>query len=86
MTVRLPTEDLQWQEIDGDIVVLDGRRAAYLTPNGSRALLWRMLATNTTLDDLVAVLVGAYEVDEATVRAPADAFLCALSEQGLLAA
>jgi hypothetical protein len=86
MTLRLRTEDLEWQEIDSDIVVLDGRQAVYLTLNGSGALLWRMLATDTTRDDLVAALISAYEVDETTASADADAFLHTLSEQGLLAA
>ncbi len=44
MTLRLRTDDLEWREIDSDIVVLDGRDATYLTLNGSGALLWRMLA------------------------------------------
>ena len=48
MTLRLRTEDLEWREIDSDIVILDGREATYLTLNGSGALLWRLLATDAT--------------------------------------
>jgi hypothetical protein len=85
MTLRLRTEDLEWREIDSDIVVLDGREAAYLTLNGSGALLWRMLSRSATRDELVDALLGAYDVDHTTAAADTDAFLTTLSRQGLLA-
>ena len=67
-------------------MVLDARDAAYLTLNGSGAVLWRMLAASATRDELATALVDAYEMDPATAAADTDAFLDALSEQGLLAA
>lgn len=85
MTLRLRTEDLEWREIDSDIVILDGRDATYLTLNGSGALLWRLLATDATREELVEALLENYEVDHLTATADIDAFLATLSEQGLLA-
>ena len=85
MTLRLRTEDLEWREIDSDIVILDGRDATYLTLNGSGALLWRLLATNATREQLVTALLDTYEVDHLTAAADTDSFLATLSEQGLLA-
>ncbi|MBV9801669.1 MAG: PqqD family protein [Solirubrobacterales bacterium] len=85
MTPRLRTQDLEWREIDSDIVVLDGRDATYLTLNGSGALLWRMLSRCATREELVGALLDAYQVDEPTAEADTDAFLSTLSEQGLLA-
>jgi len=85
MTLRLRREDLEWREIDSDIVILDGRDATYMTLNGSGALLWRRLAESATRDELVGALLEAYEVDRPTAAADTDAFLAALSEQGLLA-
>jgi hypothetical protein len=85
MKFRLRTNDLEWREIDSDIVILDGRDATYLTLNGSGALLWRRLAGAAARDELVDVLLESYEVDHATAAADTDAFLAALSEQGLLA-
>ncbi|HUA02600.1 MAG TPA: PqqD family protein [Solirubrobacteraceae bacterium] len=84
MSLRLRTEDLQWREIDREIVALDGRDASYLTVNGSGALLWRMLATSASRDELVRALVETYEVEAATAEADTDAFLRTLSERGLL--
>jgi len=86
MSLRLRQDDLEWREIDRDIVVLDARDAAYLTLNGSGAVLWRMLAASATRDELAAALVDAYGIDATTAAADTDAFLDALSEQGLLAA
>ncbi len=34
MTLRLRTDDLEWREIDNEIVLLDGRQATYLSTNG----------------------------------------------------
>ncbi len=85
MTFRLRTNDLEWREIDSDIVILDGRDATYLTLNGSGALLWRRLAGSATRDELVGALLEFYEVDHPTAAADTDAFLAALAEQGLLA-
>ncbi len=85
MTFRLRTNDLEWREIDSDIVILDGRDATYLTLNGSGALLWRRLAGSATRDELVGALLECYEVDHPTAAADTDAFLAALAEQGLLA-
>jgi hypothetical protein len=84
MTLRLRTDELEWREIDSEIVILDGREAAYLTLNGAGALLWRRLAGSATRDDLVEALLESYEVDRLTAAADTDAFLAALTEQGLL--
>jgi hypothetical protein len=84
MTLTLRSDELVWKEIDGDVVVLDGRDAVYLTVNGSGALLWRMLAESSTREDLVGALTDAYEVDEAQAATDTDAFLGELSAKGLL--
>ena len=83
--LRLRPEDLEWREVDGEIVALDGRDATYLTLNGSGALLWRMLAASTTRDALVSALLDAYDIDQASAAADTDAFIRALTEQNLLA-
>jgi hypothetical protein len=84
--LQLRATDLDWREIDEDIVILDGRDASYLTLNGSGALLWRTLADGATRDELIGVLLAAYEVDATTAGSDADAFLDNLHERGFLAA
>lgn len=84
MTLRLRTEDLDWREIDHDIVILDGRDASYLTLNGAGALLWRTLATGATRNELVRLLLDTYEVDAVTAGTDTDAFLSNLLQRGFL--
>lgn len=86
MTVlEIRREDLDWRQVDEDIVILDGRNASYLTLNGSGALLWRRLAQGSTRDGLVDLLLGTYDVDRLTATADTDLFLKALCERGFLA-
>jgi hypothetical protein len=86
MTLCLRAQDLDWREIDDEIVALDAQGAVYLAVRGSGALLWRLLANSTTRDGLVEVLVERYEVDASRAGDDVDAFLSTLSQRGLLAA
>jgi coenzyme PQQ synthesis protein D (PqqD) len=84
-TLRLRSDELEWKQIDDEIVVLDGRASNYLAASGSGVLLWRMLEAGTTMDKLVAAVVEGYAVAEARARADVESFLADLAEQGLLA-
>jgi hypothetical protein len=84
--LQLRMTDLDWREIDQDIVILDGRDASYLTLNGSGALLWRTLAEGATRDELISTLLARYQVDATTAGADTDAFLDSLHERGFLSA
>jgi hypothetical protein len=86
MTLRLRTDELNWRQIDDEIVALDGRKGAYLAINGSGALLWPLLVDGATPEQLVAVLVESYGIDKREAAADTDEFVSALSDQGLLAA
>lgn len=86
MKLGLRTQDLTWNQIDDDIVVLDGRNAVYLAVTGSGALLWRMLAAHATREELVEALLRTYDVGEQRAEDDTDAFLNALRAQELLAA
>jgi hypothetical protein len=84
-TLRLRTDELEWKEIDDEIVVLDGRASNYLAASGAGVFLWHLLEPGATRDELVAALVDEYEIDEARAGADVDAFVADLAEQGLLA-
>ena len=86
MTLRLRTEELSWRKIDEEIVALDGRRSDYLAISGSGALLWPLLVDGATSEQLVTVLVDSYGIDESRAAADTEAFVSALSDQGLLSA
>jgi Coenzyme PQQ synthesis protein D (PqqD) len=84
MTLSLRKDDLDWREIDDEIVALDTRDAVYLAVQGSGALVWRLLATPTTKDNLIEALVEKYGIDSTRATVDVDAFLATLHDRGLL--
>lgn len=85
MTFQLRADELNWRLIDDEVVVLDSKRASYLAINGAGARLWPALVEGATLEHLADLLVGTYAIDRARARADADAFVAALTDQGLMA-
>ncbi len=84
MTLCLRERDLEWREIDDEIVALDGRDGVYLSVHGAGALVWRLLADAATREGLVDALVERYQIDSARAGQDVDSFLSTLSERGLL--
>ena len=84
MSLCLREHQLDWREIDDEIVALDGRDAVYLAVHGSGVLVWRMLAASTTRERLVEALVEQYGIETPRAAADVDAFLATLHDQGLL--
>jgi len=84
MTARLRSDDLTWQELDGEIVVLDLRSSKYFVINGSGARLWERLASRASPEDLAAELETSYALEPATAREHATDFLSNLRRRGLL--
>lgn len=84
-TFRLRGDQLEWREIEGEIVALDGRSSEYIAVNRTGAALWPDLIAGATQEDLVARLVESFDVEEATAGRDVDAFLDVLRERDLLA-
>lgn len=84
MILRLRENDLDWREIDDEVVALDSKGAVYLAVKGSGAVLWRLLSGSTTHEGLVDALVEQYGIDAKRAAADVDEFLATLREHGLL--
>jgi len=82
--MRLRTESLTWQEIDGELVILDLSGSAYLTTNGSGAFLAKLLTVDREEDELAAALATEYELSAANATADTRAFIDQLKEKKLL--
>lgn len=52
--------------------------------NESGSVLWNTLAKGASKEELVAALLGEYDVDQATAEADVSAFLETLREAGVL--
>lgn len=83
--LRLNESAVSWLEADGEILALQHASSEYLSTNGSGALLWKKLATGTTREDLIALVVGAFGIPEQRAAEDTDAFLDALAAHRLLA-
>jgi hypothetical protein len=82
--MRLRVGDLTWQELDGEIIVLDLRGSAYYQLNGSGALLWQRLIEGCRRADLRAVLIEHYGIDVEQAEADVDGFVADLFAHRLL--
>jgi hypothetical protein len=82
---RLRDGELEWRQIEGEIVALDLRESTYLSVNRTGTALWPLLVSGATRDELRTALMARFDVDEASAGRDLDAFLSALREKGLLA-
>jgi len=82
---RLRTEDLSWQEIDGEIVVLDLRASRYFHINGTGAVLWELITEQGTDEELADALTERFGVPLQRAKCDVDAFIRELDDHGLVA-
>lgn len=84
--VQVRTDDVVWQSIEGEIVILDNRASRYLSLKGSGAVLWPHLVGGASTDDLAGALVETYGIERDRAERDVDAFIASLRERGLLSA
>lgn len=82
--MRLRSEDLVWQKVDSDVVVLDLRTSIYFRINGSGAALWEQLAADATPPQLENSLVSTFGISAERAAADVKAFLADARERGFL--
>jgi hypothetical protein len=83
--LKLRSEELEWREIDDEIVALDLRTSNYLGVNGTGTAIWPELVAGTTRERLIERLCELFEVEAGVAAADVDAFVEAVRGQGLLA-
>lgn len=82
--MRIRTDGVTWQEIDGELVILDLKTSAYLTTNAAGALLAKQLTEERTEQELVDSLVSEFEIDAEVAGADVAVYLEQLREKSLL--
>ena len=83
---RLRQGNLEWREVEGEIVALDLDASVYLRANAAGALLWDALGEGATEEELVERLAARYRrLPPDTAAADVRAFLAALESHSLLA-
>lgn len=82
--MRLRTQDVTWQEIDGELVILDLARSTYLTTNMTGAFLTKRLVEETSEVDLAVALAGEYDLAQEEALADVREFVGTLRALELL--
>jgi Coenzyme PQQ synthesis protein D (PqqD) len=76
--------DLEWRELDGEIVALETGQSIYLAANASGTLLWRRLSAGTTREELAEALVTQYGIGADVAARDVEAFLAQARELQLV--
>lgn len=82
--MRLRQNDLTWQVVSEEVVVLDLSGSIYLKVNGSGRTLWEALAEGSSEAELAARLAEQYGIDAEQASADVSAFLADLRGRGLV--
>ena len=78
------TSDLEWREVDDEVVLLDLRTQTYLALNRSGAWLWPLIVEGVERGHLVEALIAGHNVDESVAVRDVDVLVDQLREAGLL--
>jgi Coenzyme PQQ synthesis protein D (PqqD) len=82
--LQLRQSDLEWREVEGEIVALDLRDSSYLAINATGAPIWSVLATGCSREELIEILTSAHGIERGRAEADLERFLEELRAQDLL--
>lgn len=82
--LRLRSEDLEFREVEGEVVALDLMTSSYIGVNQTGGALWPLLAAGTDEPTLVRKLVETFGVAEETALKDVRTFVADLDAKGLL--
>ena len=76
------------RDVAGDTIVMPGGGIdlnGMITLNETGAFLWKLLETETTIEELTAALMEKYSIDEVTAKSAAEGFVEKLKANEFLA-
>jgi Coenzyme PQQ synthesis protein D (PqqD) len=82
--LRLRSQDLEWREIEGEVVVLDLRTSTYMAVNNTGYVLWKALAAGAVRSQLVTELTERFELARETAERDVDDFVDSLKRADIL--
>jgi hypothetical protein len=84
IALRLRDADLDWREVEGELVALDLRESRYMAVNRTGQVLWAALAEGASREELIDRLVETFDIERERAAADVDAFITELESRGLL--
>jgi Coenzyme PQQ synthesis protein D (PqqD) len=82
--MQIRTEGLVWQELEGELVLMDLERSVYLTTNATGSVLAKLLTEERTREELADHLVEQFGIDRERALVDVDTFTAQLREKKLL--
>jgi hypothetical protein len=82
--VRLRSEGIAWQDVEGEIVCLDLRISRYFSVNATGRALWLLLVAGADQDRLVSELEQQFDVGRDRAESDVAAFVEVLAQRDLL--
>lgn len=76
--------DVIWEEIDGEVVLINLESGTYYSAEGTGAAIWRLVESGRSADEAARALGRAWEGDPADIREGVRVFLSRLIEEGLV--
>lgn len=77
-------EDLPYQEIDGELVVVNAREWSHHLVEGAGLLVWEKLEQPHTAAELIEAICEEYDVEPSQAEADLQPFLSLMLERGLI--
>lgn len=77
-------KDVTYQEIDGEIKILDENQDAILSLNEAASLLWNNLDNAKTVEDMSQILLAEYDLTSDQAKSDIDSFIKLLTDHQLL--
>ena len=78
------SSDALFQDLAGEVIILDMRSDLYFRLDDIGSEIWLALADHGDPEAVMAAMLAAYEVDEATLRRDLAALIADLHQRGLL--
>jgi len=78
------TKEVLLEEIDQEVVLFNPQTQRYFALEGVGVLFWKRLSEGLGVEDILAEILEAYEVDEATLRRDMALFLQSLEKESLI--
>lgn len=76
-------ERAHWRELDDHVVILDVDASVYSTLNPVGSLIWNEADGTKTVDQLVGIVLDAFDVTEEVAREDTGRFVATLVDEGL---
>jgi len=82
--IRIDTENVLAREVEGETVILDLRTQRYVGGNRSATVLWPLLESGASREQLAQRLVDEFGVSRERAEGDVSAFVDQLAELGLI--